>query len=405
MPTERFLVNVNTKVAAGAVRREKRNGRDVFVVSSKTLPFGVVMNGGLYTREQIEANYKKLENTFAPLGHPAVDGKPISAFSPEGINLSHVGAHNENVRIEGNRVAMDKVVDVEVANRTDNGKQLVERLTLLENGEGAPIHTSVAVWAKRDPAPADAKGYEWVANILEMDHDAILLDEPGAATPEQGVGLAVNADLAQALEANSGALLGLTFRERERLLEMEARRQFVGGDTEYVWIGDFTDDQVVVVRNGGEGTVYGYVLENGKITIAASGTPVQRQESWVAVMANAAKRFFKPNQKESTDMPLTAEDLAAIKGAVDGAVLPLTNRLEALEANQKSLGESLTANSRAEEARMREAVKTEHGEVVANSLQGEALKVMFDKLGTAVTLAGNSAGAPGNGPDFKVNVD
>ncbi len=33
-----------------------------------------------------------------------------------------------------------------------------------------------------------------------MDHDAILLHEVGAATPEQGVGLMVNADLARPLE-------------------------------------------------------------------------------------------------------------------------------------------------------------------------------------------------------------
>lgn len=399
-------ITINAQVAKGAIRRENRNGREVFVVSSKTLPFGVVMNGGLYTREQIERNYKRLDNTFAPLGHPMVNGEPVSAFSPEGINLCHVGAHNEAARIEGNRVALEKVVDIEVASRTENGRTLLNRLKQLEKGEGEPIHTSVAVWATRDPAPADAKGYEWVANIIDIDHDAILLDEPGAATPDQGVGLAVNADQATTLEANAGALLGLSFRERERMLEVEARRLFKDGDDDYVWIADFTDDQAIVVRNGGESMIHGYSLDNGKISISTDGDPVRRTESWVAVVANAAKRFFqKPTVNKEADMPLTAEDLAAIKAATAETIAPLTERVTAMEANHKALADTLTANSRAEEAAMREAVKAKLGEVIANSLQGEALKQMHAQLGTAATLAPNSAGGTGDKPDFKVSVD
>lgn len=390
-------ITVNSRVANGAVRRETRAGHEYFVVSSKTLPFGVVMNGGLYTQAQIEANYKKLEGTFAPLGHPMVDGEHISAFSPVGVNLSHVGAHNENVRLEGNRVAMEKWIDIEVANRTDKGKLLVNRLEQLEKGEGEPIHTSVAVWTTRDPAPADAKGYTWVANIQDIDHDAILLDEPGAATPEDGVGLAVNADQAQVLQANAGALIGLSYRQLERMIEREARRKFLpDGDDGYVWVADFTQEQAVIVRNGGEEAVYAYTLENGKITIADAGVPVQRQESWVAVAVNAAKRLFNRPQAEPVankegDMPLTPEDLAAITAAAAAAVQPITQRIEQLEANSKQQFEALTANSRAEEAKMREEVKAKYGEIVANSLQGEALKAMHATLGAAATLAPNSA--------------
>lgn len=398
-------IEINSKVAKGAVRRETRNGREGFVVSSKTLPFGVVMKGGLYTREQIEANYEKLNGTVAPLGHPEVDGKPISAFSVDGMAQSWAGAWNENARIEGNRVAVDKWVDIEVASRTEKGKLLVNRLEQLEKGEGAPIHTSVAVLCTRDPAPPDAKGYTWVANIRDMDHDAILLDEPGAATPDQGVGLAVNADDATTLQANAGALTGMSFRERERLLEQAARRKFMQGDDGYVWIADFTDDQVIVVRNGGENTVYAYTLENGKITIADDGMAVQRTESWVAAVANAAKRFFQtPVVNKEADMPLNAEDLAAIKAGISEAVAPLTERVSAMEANHKALADTLTANSRAEETTMREAVKAQFGEVVANSLQGEALKDMHARLGSAVTLAPNSAGA-GDKPDFSVTTE
>jgi hypothetical protein len=68
-----------------------------------------------------------------------------------------------------------------------------------------------------------------LADIHGMDHDAILLHEVGAATPEQGVGLMVNADLAQPLKANSGALVGESYREREQRLDRAAKAKFAAG--------------------------------------------------------------------------------------------------------------------------------------------------------------------------------
>lgn len=37
-------VNIRTLANAGAIRREKRNGRDVVIVPSATLPDNIVMN-------------------------------------------------------------------------------------------------------------------------------------------------------------------------------------------------------------------------------------------------------------------------------------------------------------------------------------------------------------------------
>ncbi|MFU5280300.1 hypothetical protein ACM7YY_36870, partial [Pseudomonas aeruginosa] len=74
-----------------------------------------------------------------------------------------------------------------------------------------------------------AQGAEWVADIQSMDHDAILLHEVGAATPEQGVGLMVNADQAVPLQPNSGALVGESYREREQRLDRAAKERFASG--------------------------------------------------------------------------------------------------------------------------------------------------------------------------------
>ena len=63
---------------AAAVRKVKRNGRDLVIVPSATLPDDVVMNGIKYPAGEIEASFKTLERTPAPLGHPIINGKFVS---------------------------------------------------------------------------------------------------------------------------------------------------------------------------------------------------------------------------------------------------------------------------------------------------------------------------------------
>lgn len=159
------------------------------MLPSYTLPANVVMNGGLYTQEQIDAHYQGLEGTTAPLGHPQVNGQFVSAFSPEGINAGHIGAWNRNVKKSGNRIYLEKWVDVARASESEGGRELLDRVAAIERGEDVPpIHTSVAAFLDQlEPNDQQrATGAEWVADIHGMDHDAILLHEVGAATPEQG---------------------------------------------------------------------------------------------------------------------------------------------------------------------------------------------------------------------------
>lgn len=402
-------VNLTTQVNSKKIRREQHNGREHWVVPSHTLPSNVVMNGGLYPSAEIDAHYTKLEGTLAPLGHPQVNGAYVSAFSPEGINVGHVGAWNRNVKKAGNRVYVEKWIDVEVAQRTDDGKRLLERLESLEKGEGVPpIHTSVAVFLDRIDANDQQKqgGYEWIAKIHGIDHDAILLDEVGAATPEQGVGMMVNADLAQPLQANVGALDGDTYRQKEQRLDAAARKRF-GTEESSAWVQDFSDTQAVIYH-GGDSYVYGYTTENGEITFTDTGTKVERQSFWAPV-ANWLQKVFtnhqarpdSPAEKEG-DMPLTKEEKAeltqeisqavtqSLGEVVANAIKPVSDQLATLETNHKTLADSLTAGARAEEAKMREAVKAKFGEVVANSLQGDALADMFKQCETSAGLLQNN---------------
>lgn len=180
-------VNVRTAVNNAQIRRDKRNGKDVIIVPSATLPDDVVMNNIKYPADEIAKSFHTLDRTFAPFRHPMVNGQYVSAREPEAVNDFYIGAWNENVRRENGRVFLDKVIDVEVANRTENGKLLLDAIN-----KGEPIHTSTGIFMEVDPA--NDAGYSYIAKNMYFDHDAILLDEEGAATPNQGVGMMVNSN-------------------------------------------------------------------------------------------------------------------------------------------------------------------------------------------------------------------
>lgn len=180
-------VNIKTAVNASKIRRERRNGRDVIVVPSATLPDDVVMNDIRYPADEIEKSYRTLERTPAPLGHPTLNGAFVSAKDPEGLVRGFIGAWNENVRRENGRVFIDKVIDVDYANATAGGKAVMEAID-----KGDPIHTSTGLYGIRTAAKNDDAA-KWVMSDIVFDHDAILIGEDGAATPDQGVGMLVNA--------------------------------------------------------------------------------------------------------------------------------------------------------------------------------------------------------------------
>lgn len=205
---KKVLANIRVSADMGGIRREKRNGRDKIIVPSATLPDDVIMNGIKYPADEIEKSFASLNGTIAPLGHPSVDGKFVSASHPEGINIGWVGAHNENVRRENGRVFLDKVIDVQRANESDGGKAV---LAAIEKGD--PIHTSTGVFLELDETPGD--GYTSIARNMLFDHDAILLTGDGAATPNEGVGMMVNSS-GEETEIN---VINSTLEDAERDLD------------------------------------------------------------------------------------------------------------------------------------------------------------------------------------------
>lgn len=416
------LIQVNTKISYNKIRRETYNGREHIVVPSYTLPFGIVMNREYYPEAEIIANYQSLEGTLAPLGHPTVNGEFVSAFSPEGLNIGFCGAWNRNVELRGNRVYVEKWVDVETASHSEQGRELLSRLEALEKGESKdPIWSSVAVYRERMPATEEmkAQGADSVVKIMSIDHDAILLHEPPAASPEQGVGLMVNTDQAKPLMAV--AMKENSYRTLERQLT-EAARELLP-DADYVYVVDFTDKEVTIATNTESAQVCTYEKQADKIILNNGELATNEvSKSWFAQFAEHLSNLFslnekiKANKSEDDPMPLTKEERAElvkeineglsanIANAVAEALKPVqasveelqTNQKE-LQTNQKAIKEEIAANANKEVAEKRAAIAKVHGEIVANALSGEALEAMFKSLGKPAPMAANSA-AGGNKP-------
>lgn len=378
-------INIATLINHSAVRYEKYNGRDHLVIPSYTLPFDVVMNNIFYPREQIENNYQKLEGKLAPIGHPhGEDGKPVSASSVEGLNTAHVGAWNRNVRLEGSRVYSEKWVDIEKAKESEKGRELLERIK-----DRKPISSSVSVYAETLPAPQGAQ-YKSIANILDFDHDAILLHEPPAASTSQGVGLLVNTADAIMIDTQKKDI-------RDQL------KAALGNDS----LVDFNDRQVIAINNENV-TVYEYKDDNGVITLTNTDKAYNKKSLWDFFNFKKEKKSM---EKENT---LTVEGVGKIVADAlmknneeqeakrkaeeeANAKKALEDEVARLKAENEELKKGKQQNNEADEAKMREEVGKVVGKTVADQLNNEQLTDAYKNIGKSHEQLNNSLGGDDKG--------
>lgn len=189
-----LLVNISTLVANSEIRKEVVEGVEFTVLPSKTLPPEIVMNGILYPAEEVEATINTLDGSPVTMSHPVINGKFADAYEP--ISQAKFGLGGAFNKVRGKSAdgswIVEKFIPTEQLQNTERGKKLAEAIK-----HKRPIHTSTGVYLTREPEiGVNAMGQEYTsrAKIDRFNHDAILLNEVGAATPEQGVGIFVNAD-------------------------------------------------------------------------------------------------------------------------------------------------------------------------------------------------------------------
>ena len=400
-------VNMRVSVNHATIRYETHNGREHMVIPSFTLPDGVVMNGGMYPHDEIEKSYKSLEGTLAPLSHPQVDGDYVAANQAEAINAHHIGAWNRNVKRVGNRVALEKWVDIEFAKTTEGGRQLIEAVN-----NGSPIHTSTGIFLNREMTP-NADGYGWIARDMTFDHDAILLNEVGAATPEDGVGMMVNKTLvinSVVPTVNEDEALSHSYGEKLSLLVAAVSERF-GSPDAYAYVEDFDDEGLVFSTPQGQYRI-SYHMEDGNPILTGEQKEVTRKTEYIVKnsgllerlkhMLNYSSKITEQPVQVNEEVDMTPEEVQAIHdkiGALNTALESVQAENVTLKADIVKAQTAISANAESGLAEKRAVVAKEHGEVVANALTGDALDAMFAKCQTAASLLGGMPQV--NSSDFK----
>ena len=373
-------VNIRTAINSASIRREKRNGREMIIVPSATLPDDVIMNNIKYPAAEIAKSFHTLERTFAPLGHPMLGNNYVSAKEPEAVNSYYVGAWNENVRRENGRVFLDKIIDVEVAGRTDSGRAMLEAIN-----KGDPIHTSTGIFLNVEDSGVSEYGY--VAKDMYFDHDAILLGEEGAATPSQGVGMMVN---------KNGEQLHAIVNGKE-VVAINSMLDCYDDSVE--WAAKNLFDAIQARDKAGKAK--GFV--DKLMTMLGFSDSEDSTKQQASGLNN--------NGKEETSMPITDEQFKALSDKVDtltanaesftkdlgaavaAAIKPVTDALETIQANSKA----------AEETERTALV----AKVVANKLLDEdtAKTLAINALRQLAEKSAVGAAAPIVGGNFQPNAE
>lgn len=375
----KIRVNIRSVVNHASVREELDvNGRMCIVVPSKTLPDDVVMNEIKYPAAEIAKAFNTLEGTPAPMGHPIVRGQYVGVGHSEAYPFIS-GAINRNVKRVDGVVHLEKWIDKEYATR--NHPSLIEAINKKQ-----PIHTSTGLTLERIEV-ANGAGYKYEAHNMLFDHDAILLNEVGAATPEQGVGVFVNSAGDQYEVVNS--VLSDESADSTRAAIQAAL-------PEDAWLDDYDETTAVYDTNGGGKVAQSYTITDGVALLTGEPYNVKRKTVWERVVAAFKPKPVQVENKMDEELKalLTANSDAVAK--IADAVTKLSADVEAVKSAQDAAGEAATVAANAAMADKRKVVAEKLGEVVANALQGEALDAAHAKLQTAATVV---AGAVNSSAD------
>ncbi len=284
----------------GKTRKVSRNGVE-YVVAPMTLIVPGVLNGSLgpllYPPDEIARSVQTWNGLPLTLGHPQdTEGQYVSGRDPAVIDAQGIGqVFNARVVGKGNLVA-DAWFNV-------NDTQRVEPriLPLLDKGEPFELSTGLSVDTETvaNGAKHDGVPYEFITSNYRPDHLAILLDQKGACSVEDGCGVLVNELTHSDLERELTSLLRARFDTPA----------FSSGTVDGPWVMDLFQNRVVYSL-GDEHFRLGFTRTRDKVTLSDDQpVKVMRVTQWKLVTNNA---------NEEEDMTNLAD--AERKTLIDGLI-------------------------------------------------------------------------------------
>ncbi|WP_232554533.1 DUF2213 domain-containing protein [Klebsiella pneumoniae] len=376
---KRNRVNVLTVVnSASNITTETIDGKPHIVVRGITpVVDDIVMNRKLYPAAEIEKAYNTLERNPMPLGHPKVDGKHVSARDVRAVNEYHVGAWLQNVSHEDGKVTGDMYVNRQYAESSEKGKRLINRLDEMIAGTNSePIHISTGLLYSGIAANGESKGkkYNEIATNMMFDHVAVLLDEPGAGTPAEGVGIFVNAE-GDELEIE---VVNLADADVPDPQDASFKTFFNQLKAFFSANSDSTQKETDPMKE----LIVNALKANGKEV--EGKTDAELMDAYNQMKAEEVTAKKKGDEEidpatgasKKTEQAANNEDMPAWAKALSDQVLALNSKIN--------------ANSETEKSNMRAAVKAKFGmtDIAVNALDGEPLKELFAQCQTSTGLNG-----------------
>ncbi|EPO3852463.1 DUF2213 domain-containing protein [Klebsiella pneumoniae] len=376
---KRNRVNVLTVVnSASNITTETIDGKPHIVVRGITpVVDDIVMNRKLYPAAEIEKAYNTLERNPMPLGHPKVDGKHVSARDVRAVNEYHVGAWLQNVSHKDGKVTGDMYVNRQYAESSEKGKRLINRLDEMIAGTNSePIHISTGLLYSGIAANGESKGkkYNEIATNMMFDHVAVLLDEPGAGTPEEGVGIFVNAE-GDELEIE---VVNLADADVPDPQDASFKTFFNQLKAFFSANSDSTQKETDPMKE----LIVNAPKANGKEVEGKTDAELMDAYNQMKAEEITAKKKGDEEIDPDTGAPKKTEQ-AANNEEMPAWAKALTDQVLALNSK-------INANSESEKSNMRAAVKAKFGmtDIAVNALDGEPLKELFAQCQTSTGLNG-----------------
>jgi hypothetical protein len=259
---ETILIN-----AIGKARRATLSGRD-YLVAPVTLIVPGVLNGSLgplfYPPDELAKNPSVWNGVPIVLGHPSrADGTTTTAKDPDVLNKTGLGTIFGG-RFEGGKLKAEAWFDIESTRRL-SPSVLTSLLT------GRPVESSTGLGMDMDPVQNESSHegtrYTFVARNYRPDHVAVLTDQTGACSVQDGCGVLMNQE-----------------GESEMKLADKKRRTIVDGliANGCCWEEDDRD-----ILNG---------FADDKLTAMADDA---KKTAGLELVANAASKGFKDQQGNS----------------------------------------------------------------------------------------------------------
>ena len=185
------MERLTANLSKAKVQRRTVHGRE-FLVAPITILAPGVLNGSkgalYYPPEEIARNHADWNGIPILINHSVVNGSSVSGRDPKVWETQGVGhVYNSRITRDGRQV-VDGYFDVTALRKVNSS--VYDRLM-----RGEPVSVSTGLFTQNEPAKgSDHRGrnYTHVARGYKPDHLAILPDQPGACSIEDGCGVLLN---------------------------------------------------------------------------------------------------------------------------------------------------------------------------------------------------------------------